>query len=147
MSGIDFGVSAHMKIPKELWISLLKRNIFGFITLLCSFLSIKYMPVSTSVSIMQASAFVTSIFAFFVRNEKLGLFEILIIVLGLFGCLMLANTQLFVENDEINLRMKNDMAEHPYFYLGVIFGVASTVMNALKFLTMSELGNVVHTKF
>jgi len=39
------------------------------------------------------------------------------------------------------------MVEHPYFYLGVIFGVAFTVLNSLRFLTMSELGNVVHTKF
>ena len=109
-SGIDFGISAHLKIPKELWISLLKRDIFGLIALLCSFLSIQYMPVSISVSIMHASAFVTSIFAFFVRNEKLGVFEILIIIIGLMGCIMLANTQIFVEDDEINLRKNIDMA-------------------------------------
>ena len=103
------------------------------------------MPVSIAVSIMQASAFVTSIFAYFVKNERLSLYEVIIIIIGLIGCLMLANTQLFVEDDEIRLRVKHDMKVHPKFYLGIFFGVSFTVMNALKFLTMSELGNIVHT--
>ena len=92
LSGIDFGISAHMKIPKQLWISLIKRGVFGISAIISSYLSIQYMPVSIAVSIMQASAFVTSIFAFFMRNEKLGILEVLIIVFGLIGCLMLANT-------------------------------------------------------
>ena len=92
LSGIDFGISAHMKIPKQLWISLIKRGVFGISAIISSYLSIQYMPVSIAVSIMQASAFVTSIFAFFMRNEKLGILEVLIIVFGLIGCLMIANT-------------------------------------------------------
>jgi hypothetical protein len=38
-----------------------------------------------------------------------------------------------------------DKKEFPYYYLGLLFAVLFTVCSALKFLAMSELGNMVHS--
>lgn len=35
--------------------------------------------------------------------------------------------------------------QYPYYYLGLILAWAFTVLNALKFIAMSELGNQVHS--
>jgi drug/metabolite transporter (DMT)-like permease len=103
------------------------------------------MPVSISASIMQATAFVTSVMAYFVKDEKLTVFEIIVIILGLFGCLMLTNTDLFIQDDISDQRNNSDLIKYPYYYLGFFFSVLFTILNALKIMAMSELGNTVHS--
>ena len=39
----------------------------------------------------------------------------------------------------------NEKNKYPLYYLGLFFAVSFTVCNALKFLAMSELGNMVHS--
>lgn len=64
--------------------------------MLCTFMSISLMPVSVSVSILQATAFVTSILAYIQVGEVLTIFEVITIIFGLIGCIMLTNTDLFI---------------------------------------------------
>lgn len=76
-------------------ISLIRRSVYGFTGLYASFLCLEYMPETVSVSLMQCTAFITSVIAYVLRGEPLSIIEVIVIILGLFGCIMLTNTDLF----------------------------------------------------
>ena len=72
----------------------------------------------------------------------------MLIIIGIFGCILITSPGLFlvgVEQTELNERSLTEEGDYPFYYLGVILAVAFTVVNALKFLAMSELGNAVHS--
>lgn len=55
------------------------------------------MPVSIAVSIMMTTAFVTSLIAFLFAGEKLSGLELLIIVGGFSGVIILTNPTIFTD--------------------------------------------------
>lgn len=142
---VNFGFEAQSKLPKTCIVSLVKRSVFGYAEMLCLFVSLALMPVSVASSIMQATAFVTAVFAHFIKEEPLGVVELIVIILGLFGCLMLTNTDWFVDDGSSQDREVDEQNKYPYYYVGLFFAVSFTVCSAMKFLAMSELGNMVHS--
>ena len=92
LDGVNFGYAAQSKLPQSCITSLVKRSVFGYAEMLCLFLSITLMPLSVASSIMTAAAFVTSVFAYFIQGEQLTAVEVVVILFGLLGCLMLTNT-------------------------------------------------------
>ena len=52
LDNVNFGFAAQSKMPRSVVYSLIKRSVFGYLAMLCTFLSITLMPVSVSVSIM-----------------------------------------------------------------------------------------------
>jgi drug/metabolite transporter (DMT)-like permease len=145
VDGVNFGYEAQSKLPQSCISSLVKRSVFGYAEMLCLFLSITLMPVSVASSIMQATAFVTSIMAYFLKGEPLSSTEIVVILFGLLGCMMLTNTQWFVDESQTNDRNLDEKNKYPYYVVGLIFAISFTICSALKFLAMSELGNMVHS--
>jgi hypothetical protein len=67
------------------------------------------------------------------------------IFLGIIGCILLTNTDYFIDTRQSEQLKDKDMQEFPYYYLGVFFAIAFTILNALKFLAIRELGNMVHS--
>ena len=64
------------------------------------------MPVSIAVSIMMTTAFVTSLIAFFFAGEKLSGLELLIIVGGFMGVIILTNPTLF-SHETLDIKKRN----------------------------------------
>ena len=145
VDGVNFGYKAQSKLPQSCIVSLVKRSVYGYAEMLCLFVSITLMPVSVASSIMQATAFVTAIFAHYLKDEPLSSLEVVVILLGLFGCLMLTNTGWFDMDGTSNDREIDENNKYPYYYVGLLFSILFTVCSALKFLAMSELGNMVHS--
>ena len=52
IDNVDFGYEAMSTWPKVVHVSLLKRSIYGFASMMCTFLSVSLMPVSLAVAIM-----------------------------------------------------------------------------------------------
>jgi drug/metabolite transporter (DMT)-like permease len=113
--------------------------------MLCLFISLALMPISVATSVMQATGFVTAVFAFLFQGEQLSSLEITVILFGLLGCLMLTNADELNESSTTHERDLADKKEYPYYYVGLLFAVLFTVCSAMKFLAMSELGNMVHS--
>ena len=60
------------------------------------------MPVSLAVAIMQTTAFVTAVMAYFISDESLGVNESILILIGVFGCILLTSPDLFMsENPDL----------------------------------------------
>ena len=64
---------------------------------------------------------------------------------GLIGCLMLINADQLNTPSITHDRDIEDKREYPYYYVGMGFAFLFAICNALKFLAISELGNMVHS--
>lgn len=64
------------------------------------------MPVSIAVSIMMTTAFVTSLIAFLIAGEKLSGLELLIIIGGFSGVIILTNPSLFTP-ETVDIKQRN----------------------------------------
>lgn len=126
-------------------ISLIKRAAYGYMAIMCAFEAIQMLPGSISVSVMQCTAFVTSVLGYFIAGDALSFPELIAIFLGTFGCIMLNNTHLFINNSQTHQRETIEFQQHPHHYLGLFFAILFTILNAFKFMTMSEMGNQLHS--
>ena len=144
--GVDFGYSSFKEFPDKVKWSLFKRSMYGFGSIIATFLAIQLMPVSIAVSIMMTTAFVTSLIAFLVAGEKLSGLELLIIMGGFSGVIILTNPSLFThETFDIKVRNWQDKNEYPYYTLGIFCACIFSLCSALNFLAMREIGNCVHS--
>lgn len=72
VDGVNFGYQAMTMFPYSVQVSLFKRSAYGFAAMMATFLSVTLMPVSIAVAIMQTTAFVTAIMAYFIADESLS---------------------------------------------------------------------------
>jgi drug/metabolite transporter (DMT)-like permease len=100
IDSVDFGYEAMSTWPKVVHISLLKRSIYGFAAMMCTFLSVSFMPVSVAVAIMQTTAFVTALMAYLIKDEPLSYKECILILIGVFGCILLTSPDLFITQND-----------------------------------------------
>lgn len=61
------------------------------------------MPMSVAVSLMMTMALVTSIMAWLILGEQLTLPELVAIIGGFFGCILITNSDAFITNEGAEL--------------------------------------------
>lgn len=126
--------------------SILKRSLYGYMTVIFTFLAVYLMPVSIAVSIMMTTTFVTSIIAWLWVGEKLSVKEIVYISGGFAGVLMLVNPSWFRLDVHLTTQIEmKDKKEYPYELLGFLSAISFSIFSALKLITMRDIGNVIHS--
>lgn len=137
-------------MPYAIRISLIKRTIFGYISIILTFISIQLMPVSNAVSIMMLLGLTTSLLAYFIMDEILSIPELCAIVGGFFGCLMITKSDIFISDTdsaslELMKRDSEDDVDYPFYAWGVFFALIYCFTAAITCLAMREMGNMVHS--
>ena len=137
-------------MPYAIKFSLVKRTIFGYVSIGTTVISIQLMPVSVAVSLMMLLGLTTSLLAYFLMDEVLSIPELCAILGGFFGCLLITNSDMFITNNdserlELLIRESEDDINYPFYGWGVFFAMLFCVCAALNCLAMRELGNMVHS--
>lgn len=109
-------------------------------------IAITICPVSIAVSIMMTQVFVSTLTGFFLAGEKISVYEIISIIGGFFGVILLVNDQFFTsDHTKSDKRHKDDMDKYPYYYIGILMAILYTIFSALNFHKMREMGANVHS--
>jgi len=98
ISGVSFdwfGLTQFKEFPWETKKQILLRCLFGNLTFIASFVCIFTLPLAVSSSILTCSIFIVVICAYIVRNETMWLLEIVAILFGCFGVIMISNHKFF----------------------------------------------------
>jgi len=98
------------------------RNIAGLLSMLLMFYSLKYLPVSTSVLLMNTSSFFVPLFVFMLFGEKTALSIILFTVVGFVG---------------VNIVSLSPQEEISVFY--ILIGLAGAAFAALAYIGINQL--------
>ena len=93
--GVDFSPSSFMNLPSRIKNSIFWRSFYGYGAIVAAMAAIQLTPVSISVSIMMTQVFVSAIVGFLLANETLTSSEILSIIGGFTGVLLLVNDNIF----------------------------------------------------
>ena len=146
--GVTFGIDTFMSFPPIVRSSLIKRSLYGFGSIVVTFMAIQLMPVSIAVSIMMSTSFVTALLAYIMMGEKLAVSEVLTIFGGFMGVVVLTNPKLFMHttgNKAFEMQAMMDAELYPHYGVGIICACMFAVFSALNFLSMREIGNCVHS--
>ena len=150
LNDVNFGYEALQQMPYAIRMSLVKRTVFGYCSIMLTFASIQLMPVSVAVSIMMLLGLTTSLMAYFILGESLSIPELCAIVGGFFGCLMITKSDMFIDDDnpeslELQQRESKDEFNYPFYGWGVFLAFLFCFVAAMNTISMREMGNMVHS--
>ena len=117
---------------------MIKYSVYGYVACVCAYRAIFLLPLSIAMSIMQCTAFVSSIMSYLFGGQSLSFKEIVSIIFGIIGCIMLTNPELFTQ--KISMSHIVDQA-NPTYYIGLLYAIMFTILKSLKIMNMSELGS------
>lgn len=141
--GKDTSLSKVNQLPFHMKKSLFFRSFYGYMSIVAAMISILLCPVSIAVSIMMTQVFVSALAGYFFNKEKMSKFEILAIIGGFLGVLILTNEHYF--NDAGRQRHEADKRKYRHYYAGIFMAVLYTVFSALNFFEMRRMGHGIHS--
>ena len=88
----------------------------------------------------------SSIVGYFLAGEKISFYEILSIIGGFMGVMLMVNDSIFAPDySKVDKRHAKDLQEFHYYYLGLLVACLFTIFSALNFHKMREMGANVHS--
>jgi drug/metabolite transporter (DMT)-like permease len=85
--------------PKEIWISLIKRAIFGYFAIISALISIYLMPAEMAGCIMVSIGIMTALMAYSFDYEDLSVTEVVAILASFAGCIIINNPSVSVGSE------------------------------------------------
>lgn len=135
------GLKMYRSLSNEAKWSVWMRTMYAFGSYGATMISIFLMPVSVSVSITMTATFVTAIMAYILEGEKLSLREVMTIMIGFFGVIMIVNPDWFNHSSTLSKRDEKDDKKYPYYYLGAFFAFLFAIFSAMNFITIRRMSN------
>ena len=116
----------------------MKRVFFGYMAFLMAMLSVNYLPLSVSTPAMMSTVFVTLLLSFFVAGERLSGREIMTIIMGSIGVLIV------VTRFDGQIKFPGKSGPNHNFNIGVFFSIGFTICSALSNISIREIGDNIH---
>ena len=109
-------------------------------------IAIKLCPVSVAVSIMMMQVFGSALAGYCLSGEQLTCLEILSIIGGFCGVLVLTNHTLLSDKGDPELqRHVQDQKDYPYYYFGIASAFIYCLFSVFNFYEMRRMGKGVHS--
>lgn len=141
-----FGLKAFKDYTREVKISVLLRSFFGFGSFVSTMIAIYLLPVSVAVSIMMTTTFFTPILAWLIHDESISIPELITIVCGFFGVLMITNPDWFNHRSAaLAMVMKTENFTNPTYLLGVVFAFSFALFAAMNIVTIRQMSGNMST--
>jgi len=124
------------------------RCIFGWGVGTLFLIAVMLMPVSVFVALSRVSVLMTPILAYLLLKEKVCYWEVIMIVGGFMGVLILTNPDWFTEDLKGSPLYNRDQIEqksYPYYNLGIAITVISAIVCSLDTIVLRKLNDVSKT--
>ncbi|KAH3745311.1 solute carrier family 35 member G1 [Pelomyxa schiedti] len=122
--------------PRKYWFPLALRGFFGALGLSGYFVSISFLPLSDAVVINLTTAIFTALWAFVLLKEKIGIIEVLAMILSLIGVVLIVRPPVIfrtAENTDVVQRL-----------IGASVGLLSAILMALAFALTRKVAHAAH---
>lgn len=123
------------------------RVFYGYLSYLMAMLCVNYLPLSIASPVLMSSVFVTMIMGYLVADEKLSVREIITIIFGFAGVVLLLNPQWFSFDDHALevMAKKGKKVSNQDWILGMLFAAGFSLSSAMKYISIRAIGDNVHT--
>jgi len=101
IDGVDMGFKVFANFDLKTQKSLFLRSLYGYGAIVAAMIAISITPVSIAVSIMMTQVFVSTLTGFFLAGERISVYEMISIIGGFFGVILLVNDQLFANKTDL----------------------------------------------
>ena len=109
-------------------------------------ITIYFLPLAVSQSLLCSAVFVTMILGYFLLDEQLSQREILTIIGGVAGVLILLNPEVFGNNYEVPGQTKKQKEKSTFDYvIGLFFALLFSVFSSMRMISIKKIGEGVHT--
>lgn len=109
-------------------------------------IAIYYLPLAVSQSLLSCAVFATMILGYFVLDEKLSAREILTIIGGVAGILILVNPEWFGhETVNVGKAHKKRTNSTSGYTIGLFFALLFSIFSSMKLISIRAIGENIHT--
>jgi len=150
-SGIDFeyfGLTMFKQFPENRKSRIFWRSFYGYGSYISAMISIHLLPVSVSISITMSAVFATVLLGYLVAGERISAREVITIIGGTLGVVMLTNPLLFNKRNPNSNLVQREHSEHkqyPHYEWGIFFGILFAIFSAMNLISIRSIGGNIHS--
>lgn len=127
---------------------VLGRSILSLFSKSMQYAAISYIPLSMSSCIsFTTGPIFAAIFAFIMIREKLTLGEIVPILFGILGTMMITMPQWFlwlgIDSAAIQARLEEETKVNLFYFLGIILALSSSALDVVTYFIIRKVGNTI----
>ncbi|CDW78554.1 ymr253c-like protein [Stylonychia lemnae] len=135
-----------IEIPRKFWGLIIARAVFGYLSSICLYAALDFMPLSQCITVYYTQPIFVAIACYVILGEKLAKLEMISIFSAMFGVVLLIQPQLIVPSLVQERQTLEDSGPNNlnHYFIGTFLSLSGALAVTVVFIVCRKIGKDLH---